>query len=336
MSFNFKEFEDRLVSSLKDSGLIDNFSFSEFSKTPDLALVIKIFESSSLIDCDDEGLYYLDENSDKQYCPEMKTSISDKGEWLSSKLPQIGFDIDQNGNVRKADEAEAMYITIQISHILKDISFKKQIQDVAKNYDFENMKCITDDGIGFRELLKEWQAFQSVIINIIVSAGKFKISAEKKDTEKFLKDGIQESEVAELRNLETQIRNINFRFSQGILAPDKVKFLTKIERLQEIDRRDDEISSCIIKSSVGNLYRALNLSSEYISPVKKKKISLWVQAEVDKLLNEKEFNGIIEERSSLISKFVKRAYRFEKNSVRKSCVSKYINNRETFKLPSKL
>jgi hypothetical protein len=310
MSVNFKEFEDRLVSSLRDSGLIDNFSFSEINKTPDLALIIQIFESSSLIDFDDEGLYFLDEKGDKQYCPEMKTSISSKGEWLSSKLPQIGFDIDQSGNIRKADEAEAMYITVQVAHILKEKSFKEELEKVAKLYDFESMKSLADDGIGFRELLKEWQSFQSVIINIIVSSAKFKISSEKKDTEKFLKDGIQESEVAELRNLETEIRNINFLFSQGTLSPDKVKTLTKIERLQEIDKRDDSIASCIIKSPVGDLYRAMNLSSEYISPIKKKKISLWVQVEVDKLLSEKEFNGIAEERASLIAKFVKRAYRF--------------------------
>lgn len=336
MSVNFKEFEDRLVSALRDSGIIENFSFSEINKTPDLALVIKIFESPVLIDFDDEGLFFFDEKGDKSYCPEMKSSISDKGEWLSGKLPQIGFDIDQNGNVRKADEAEALYITIQVAHILKEKTFRDELELVAKSYDFENMKSFADDGMGFRELLKEWQTLQSVIINIIVSAAKFKISAEKKDTEKFLKDGIQESEVAELRSLEAQVRNINYNYSQGKLSPERVKALTKIERLQEIDKRDDEIASLIVKSPVGNLYRALNLSSEYISPVKKKKISLWVQVEVDKLLSEKEFNGISEERASLIAKFVRRAYRFEKNSVRKASVSKYIDDRENFKLPSKL
>jgi hypothetical protein len=336
MSVNFKEFEDRLIKALRDSGLIENFSFTEISKTPSLSLIIKLFETPSLIDFDDQGLFFFDEEGEKHYCPEMKTSISDKGEWLSEKLPQIGFDIDQNGNVRKADEAEAMYIVIQVAHILKEETFKNELEEVSKNYDFETMKSRIDGGTGFRELLKEWQTYQSVIINIIVSAAKFKISSEKKDTEKFLKDGIQESEVAELRNLEAKIRNINYKYSQGILSPDKVKNLTKIERLQEIDKRDDEISKSIINSPVGNLFRSLNLSSEYISPNKKKKISLWVQVEVDKLLSEKEFNGIQEERASLISKFVKRAYRFEKISVRKNAVERYISNREDFKLPSKL
>jgi hypothetical protein len=86
---------------------------------------------------------------------------------------------------------------------------------------------------------------ESVIINLIVSAAKFRISAEKKDTERFLNDGIQESEAAELRNLEAEIRNINFEYSQGSLSPEGVKGLTKIERLKEIDNRDDKISSFV-------------------------------------------------------------------------------------------
>lgn len=336
MSFNFKEFEERFVAGLADSGLIDKFSLSEIYRTPDLPLIIELFENASLIDCDGGGLYYFDDKGEKKYCPEMKTSVSDKGQWLSEKLPSIGFDIDQSGNVRKADEAEALYITIQVAHILKEEIFVKELFDVAKNYDFSNMKNISDSLMSFRDLLKYWQTLQSVSINIIVSAAKFKISSEKKDAEKFLKDGIQESEVAELRNLAAKIRKINFDFSEGVLSSEKIKLLNKIERLKEIDKREDAISSLIVKSPVGNLFRAMNLSSEYISPVKKKKIAFWVQVEVDRLLNQPEFSHLLEERPSLISKFVKRAYRFEKNSLRKLCVEDYIKNKDKFKLPPKL
>lgn len=136
----------------------------------------------------------------------------------------------------------------------------------------------------------------AVILNIIVSASKFRISNEKKGTEKYLKDGIQELEVAELRDLESKIRMINFRYSEYDLSPIEVKKLTKID-----DKRDDEISLLINNSNVGNLYKALNLSSEYISPIKKKKISLWVQTEVSS-----EFDNANEERSSLISQYLKR------------------------------
>jgi hypothetical protein len=198
------------------------------------------------------------------------------------------------------------------------------------------MRSLSVDGETFRSLLIDWQSFQSVIINVIVSASKFKISSTKKDTEKFLKDGIQESLAAELQDLEAEIRVINFNFSQDILSPSKIKNLTKIERLQEINKRDDHIASLISKSPVGDLYKATRLSSEYISPVKKKRISLWVQKEVDELLAQKEFSGMIEDRKQLISKFVRRAYRFEKNSIRRLSVERYIKDPENFKLPSKL
>lgn len=68
---------------------------------------------------DEHRLYFFDENEERIYCPEILTSISEKGEWLSDKLPIINFDIDQNGNVRRADEAEALYCCICVAHILK-------------------------------------------------------------------------------------------------------------------------------------------------------------------------------------------------------------------------
>lgn len=59
----------------------------------------------------------------------MSTSFPEKGKWLSDCLPSIGFDIDQNGNVRKVDQAEALYGTIQIAHIIKDDVFRNEITD---------------------------------------------------------------------------------------------------------------------------------------------------------------------------------------------------------------
>jgi hypothetical protein len=335
MSVNFPEFEEKLISALKGSKLIERFSVSEFTQTPNQNVLLKYFEEPAILDFDENGLFFF-EGGDKIYCPEMKTSITEKGEWLSSKLPAIEFDIDQSGNVRKADECEAMYICAQVAHIIKEKVFKNEYIELVSKYNFETMSGRDDQKLNFRELLKEWQSFQSVIINIIVSASKYKISFTKKDTEKFLKDGIKDSMAAELRDLESKIRALNFDYSQGILSPDRVKKLTKIERLQEIDKRDTKLAELINESPVGDLYKSLNLSSEYISPIKKKKISNWVQVEVDKLISTSEFSSLNEERKQLISKFTRRAYRFEKNSVRKLAVERFISDPTSFKLPSKL
>jgi len=88
----------------------------------------------------------------------------------------VGFGIDQSGNVRKANEAEALYCCTIVSHIIKEESFKSDLDAVAVSYDFNDMKPFSDNLKSFRELLNEWQALQSVIINIIVSASKFRLS----------------------------------------------------------------------------------------------------------------------------------------------------------------
>jgi hypothetical protein len=68
----------------------------------------------------------------------------------------------------------------------------------------------------------------SFLINITVSAAKYRISYLKKDTEKFLRDGIPQEEVLELRELATSIKNCNRSYSTGVLSPDKVIKLNKI------------------------------------------------------------------------------------------------------------
>lgn len=333
---NLIGFEKSIIDKLKESGLIDKFSIYELKQTPNLEEVIRIFEKPSLIDFDDGGLYYFDENNEKRYCPEMYSSISEKGAWLSDLIPTIEFDINQNGNVRKADEAEALFCSLVVAQILKEKEFKNEIRNLAKSYDFKEMKEIGSSGNSFRSILSSWQDLQSEVINILVSACKYKISDFKKDVEKFLRDGISESEAAELRDLESRIRAINFDYSEGSLSPTNVKKLNKIQRLQLIDERDTKISNLIVESSAGTLYRIMNLSSEYISPLKKKKISLWVQREVDLLLSTEPYKDMQEERSQLLAKFTRRALRFEKNSVRKVNIEKYIENRQNFKIPSKL
>lgn len=332
---SFEEFESRIISKLESNGLIEKFSSVEVKPSPNLNLIIKLFERPSKILMDDQGIYYKDENGDKVYCPEMHVSISEKGEWLSDQIPNVEFDIDQSGNVRKADESEALFCLINISRILKEQVFKEELKEVSKKYDFKNMKSIKDGDKTFRDLLNEWQEMQSVIINIIVSACKYRISDYKKDIEKYLKDGISGLEATELRDLETQIRSINFEYSGGALSPSEIKKLDRIERLKIINERDDKISSLIINSKAGVLYKVLNLSTEYISPVKKKKILISVNKEVDSLLDDPNFSNMKEDRTQLISNLSRRALRFERTSIRRQNVEKYLKDKENFKLPSK-
>lgn len=332
----YNKFEDEIIEKLKQSNLIKRFSFSEVKPNPNIKIINNLFTYPVNIDADDFGIYYVDENKDKIYCPSMSFNLTESGDWLSDKIPPVPFDVEQSGNVRKADEAEALFCLIVICSILKEQEFREELMEIVIKYDFQEMKTNSEYQKNFRDLLNEWQDMQSIVINIIVSACKFKISFYKKDIEKFLRDGISEEEVAELRDLEAKIRSINFEYSEGVLSPAKVQVLTKIERLKYIDARDVEISVQINKSNSGILFKILKLSSEYISPVQKKKIQMWVRKEIDLLLQEKDFLKYLGERSQIMSKLQRRAIRLEKNSVRRLNVERYIEDRANFKLPSKL
>lgn len=333
----YNRFEKEILSKLQESGLIKKFSFSEVRKNPNVDVINDLFTYPIEISADDGGIFYLDENSDKVYCPSMSFSLTNSGEWLSDKIPPVTFDIDQSGNVRKASEAEALFCLIVISLVLKEDEFRNELVEVAKDYDFSNMKHFSDDSITFRGLLNSWQNYQSLIINTLVSACKFKISYYKKDIEKYLKAGMPKEVVVELRNLDAKIRSINFSYSEGELSPIRINKLTKIERLKIIDKRDQEIEENIKNSKHGLLYKLTKLSSEYISPIQKKKIQLLVKKEVDLLLETKdEFSSLKLERNQILSKIQRKALKIEIESIKSTYIEKYFNDPDNFKLPSKL
>lgn len=336
MSINYFDFEKKIIDGLKESKLFERFPETKIFPTPSLDIIIKAFEFPSEINFDDEGLFFYDENNNKIYSPQMLTSISEQGEWLSDKVPFVSFDIDQNGNVRKAVEAESLFIAVVVANSLQDEYFRNELVEVAKKYDFDAMKSLKTSGITFKELLNEWQSLQSVTINVLISAAKYRISDVKKDIEKFLRVGISDIQAGELRELERSINAINDEYSKGVLSPESVRLLKKSKRLELIDERDEKIGKIKKDSSAGVLYELLNLSSEYITPVKKKKISLWVRNEIDKLLQSESFEDLKEDRSQLIARFQRRAIKMEKNSVRKKNVEKFLDLKEDFRFPAKM
>lgn len=326
---------DAILERLKKSGLIEKINEFELKPQIDRSIILKMYDSPSKIFLDDGGLFFL-EGEDKIYCPEIHVTVSEKGEWLSEYVPQIMFDVDQSGNVRKAEEAESLYCLIVVANTFKDASYKRELDEIIKDYDFINMKPMSENGETFSTLLTRWQGLQSVAINILISACRYAIVDFKKSAEKFLKSGLTDSEVAELRDLESKIRAINFEYSEGVLSPNKIKMLSKIERLTKINERDEKISTLIKMSKVGTLFKILNLSSEYVSPINKKRIQTWVDAEVTAYLQEKDFKNLKEDRVSIVSQMTRRAIKLEVMSLRRKNVELYINDKKMYKLPSKM
>jgi len=146
--------------------------------------------------------------------PDHELGIFECSGWLSDKIPSPPFDVDQGGNLRKAVEAESLYCCALISAILKSSYFDEEFNEVRKGYDYESMNNPSNNTT-YKGLLESWQAEQSFIINVIISAAKYKISNIKKDIEKFLKDGLNNEEVLGLSDLDINISIINEKYSKS-------------------------------------------------------------------------------------------------------------------------
>ena len=81
----------------------------------------------------------------------------------------------------------------------------------------------------------------------------------------------------------------------------------------------------------------MNLSSEYISLISKKKLRNLAQIEIDNLYDENpNLVHTVGGKRQLIDRWKSRYLRFEKFSLRKKEVTKYFSNKNEYKLPPKL
>ena len=226
--------------------------------------------------------------------------------------------------------------------VLKDDALKNELITTIKNYNFSEMDG-RDGFLNFKNLIDSWLDLQSVIINVAVSAAKSSVSDLKKDTEKFLRDGIPQDAVLELRELATSIKNINRRYSTGVLSPEKVIKLNKIEVLQYLNEKNLEINRLISNSDVKILYKLEHLSSEYINPyinpiTKKKLININLARQgVDSFFNESNTaSNVSIDKSILFDKWKRKFIKLEKNSLRKYYINKYLQDPINFVFPVKL
>lgn len=326
---------DSILKKLKDSDLIKYFSSNASKSPPNDSELIKLSENVKKIFLNNNIICYLDENGDEIQCPNVDSDVSGSGEWLSDQIPAPDFDVAQGGNVRKSAEAESYFICAIICAILRDDTFTSELKLVTTLYDFD-MMVPAEDSQSFVDLLANWQGLQSTVVSVIISAAKYSISNQKKSTELFLKDGLKDTVEVELRDLGINIKNVNSDYSRGELSPDNVKFLTKINKLKLIEAKNLKINQLVSDSNVGDLYKTLNLSSEYLDPVNKKKISKFCIEQVEKEFSEDEnLERMYGDVSQVVSKLRKRAFKTAVSSLRRECVLKYISDPASYVLPRK-
>lgn len=343
----FLNIEKRMLDVIRQSKHIDHVMMGDALDDITREKILDMISSPKPFKVSDRGLVFINSNGDEEECVNYGTNITADGRWLSSKIDIVPFDIEQDGNLRKSFEAQAAYCLCVIFCVLQDDSIKDDIVTAVKNYDFAKM-APHEGRTSFVELLESYQNLQSTSINICISAAKYNISNIKKDSEKFLKENIPEDRISGLRELDTAISAINRKYSLGVLSPDRVGHLTKLEVLSELDKRNSEILLLLdgglnekgIKSpphKEATLWRILNLSSEYISPIIKKRLNLLAENEVSKLFSENpRLNFDSGEQKQLSDKWKKRYIKLARLSVRKTQIDKYFSDENSYILPVKL
>jgi transposase-like protein len=84
------------------------------------------------------------------------------------------------------------------------------------------------------------------------------------------------------------------------------------------------------------LYRILNLSTEYISPIIKKRMEILATSYVDEFCSSDKYDQVIfGDKSALVNKWKRRYLKAAKISRQKELIDVYLSDPDSFVLPSK-
>lgn len=240
-------------------------------------------ESEKLISVINKGCDLIyDSNSDELFakdvdgsiinCPDLSEGLSVSSKWISDYIPDVFFDTEQGGNLRKADEADCCFKLFSIGLVLKD--YREEVIDLFKNYDYEEMSNNRNgDSYTFRSALQKFQDLSSSRINSVISAAAYKLSIFKEKNESYYTGQLSQEEISGLSALSRSIRAVISKYErEDGLNPKEMASMRKITRLETIERRDLEIEALIVNSEYAMLYRISKLNSERIPPVIKSKI----------------------------------------------------------------
>lgn len=250
---------------------------SDDSFVSDAQSIIKILDSSYDLEYDEveDVLYYIDKDGEKHVAPDLSAGMTTSDVWLHTKLPPVFIDLDQGGNVRKAEESRSIYSIICIGAVIP--SFKPEIKDFLKNYDFNSFtmrKRISrryENAVGY---LKTFLDENSLRINVIKSCSDINISQSIEKKEQFWKSALTQSEISECSKISRLVKNVISKYErESGLNPDDIKDLDQIQKLQLIANRDAEIEVIINQSPLGILYKISKLSSERLSATVKRSVS---------------------------------------------------------------
>ena len=319
-----RAFEEGLLSHFKDNADCVEMNGKNVKSFLDEPLPLSII---------DKKLCYKDSNGNL-HALDTSEGVTKGSIWLSSKLVPPSFDIFQNGNIRKALEAQNLFVAINIVKLLNDVNYTNEFENVLKGYDFKT--CTNPiNGSTFVELVADWLQDNSIIINIIISSSKYIIVREKKDDQDVIIGMLPEKEAIGILELRDALKGVTFEYTKpgGKLSSKEVKKLSKIELLQTISKCEGEKEDIIQQSEYSTLWRILRLNSEYLSISQRKALKVCAYNEVTKAAE-----GVIDdadEISNLITKCKKRLISAAVTCLKMEQVELYLEDKLGYILPQK-
>lgn len=339
MKTDYVDIYEKLI---KDGTIIRELVEDNYDSELNSDKVIEILDGSYELYFDDveEVLYYIDENGEKFICPDLSNGVTESSDWLCDKLPAPFIDFDQGGNVRRIEEARSIYTLVCIGVAFS--SLKDEIKKEFKSYDFDEFSYKMQSG-EYESLTKYLDSFlslNSLYINLIVSSASIRISREIEKKDVYWKSMLSLEEITEFARISREVKNIRLRYERKEkLNPDEIKSLSRVQKLQIIDKRKVEINAVIEASEICSvLYKICKLNSERLSPIVKRKIS-----ESAKLIAKQEVKscGVIgrdadELYERTFTNYFRDLSRMAVTTLRTNEVSKYKSNPSNYKFVEKL
>lgn len=247
------------LKTLKEEKLISEYDLGAEYDSIEMKKLIELSEHSYAIFLDEEtGNVAYKDNAGKIY--QLDFSFDDDvmhRRNIAELLPNVTFDVLQNGDVDKAKEAEAIYKVVVVNEILDGL-YLSAIKRTLNGYNFKNLQPHEGEK-NFRSLLKTILEEASSTIRIIMGACEIKIAELKTKKEVKILSGISIVEAQELRELKISILAKRNEYAK-IIAKEETKARREVKR----ESLREEERNLIEASSVKTLYRILELNTEAI------------------------------------------------------------------------
>lgn len=303
---------------LKDKKLIETYDLDVPIDDLSRDKVIEISKKSFPIGLDEDSgdVFYVDHEGEKKFLN--FDFIDDKmhRKSISELLDDVTFDVLQNGDIRKAKEAEAIYKVCQVNNIYSGL-YTNEIKNSLAGYDFVNLR--PRNGVqSFADLLRLILEESSSVTNIIMAACNIKLVDLKTKKDLRLLTNISDQEDQELKALKLRILNLRNDY-QPLIEKQDTKARREVKR-EELRKEEVEL----IKSSpVGVIYEILNLNTESIPNKPRILIARYAKTVAFALKNENQLDIDDDKVLKIAIKMQRRGYREYLSEVKDSLLKAY-------------